>query len=293
MLRLIEVVRRELGADDARFELGGRDPEDGRLVWISLPHGYRAVAVFREAPPRREHLEEKLRLLLASFSGIGADVGSPAPSYRPPAQAQHDLDDVLAALAERAGAIRALVIDDRSPMVWGSSESPRGADDVDALLFASAVDARARELGLDLAELLTLPVEDATRRLGAAAPDRAGPPLLRELHRLRGNPGRAGIDAWRVHLEVARAVAAVRAEGGPAHRLVAREPGFGFLSRTFATIYRLVLVFEGELSELHAEAAMVHALPVVEKLLLAVPPVDPSPRGGELLPWRGPGSGKR
>src|SRR5512139_449831 len=71
MVRLIEVVRRELGADDARFELGGRDPEDDHLVWISLPHGFRAVAVFTEVPAGREILREKLRLLLASFSGIG------------------------------------------------------------------------------------------------------------------------------------------------------------------------------------------------------------------------------
>ena len=35
-LRLLELVRKELGADDARVELGGREPNDPRKVMKAL-----------------------------------------------------------------------------------------------------------------------------------------------------------------------------------------------------------------------------------------------------------------
>ncbi|MCE7890157.1 MAG: hypothetical protein DYH12_10760 [Sorangiineae bacterium PRO1] len=46
LLRLLELVRRDLGAEDARAEIGGAEPADPRLV--SAPHrgGFRVVAVF-------------------------------------------------------------------------------------------------------------------------------------------------------------------------------------------------------------------------------------------------------
>ena len=39
-------------------------------------------------------------------------------------------------------------------------------------------------------------------------------------------------------------------------------------------------MFDGPFSELHAEAATLKALPMIERLVLALPPIDPGPRGG-------------
>jgi len=291
LLRLIELVRRELGADDARLELGGRDPDDPRLLFRMLPNGFRVVAVFAEAPVQRELLEEKLRLLLVSFAGIGNEIGDSPTSYRPPAQAQHDLDEELAILVERSEATRALVIDDRSPMVWGSSELPRGVEDIAAMTLAADTADRAEELGLDLAELLGLPEDEALRRVREKGPERTTGRLSHGISHLRRQSERVGADAWRAHLAAARAVRAVRAVGDHGPRLLARAPGLHFVSRAFAAIYRLVLVFDGDFSELHAEAAAVRALPTVEKLVLSVPPIEPPPSRGKVIKWRGPGGG--
>lgn len=51
------------------------------------------------------------------------------------------------------------------------------------------------------------------------------------------------------------------------------------LARSFAQIYRVVLVFEERArSMLHSQTALLHALPLLEGLVLALPPVEP-PRG--------------
>jgi hypothetical protein len=55
--------------------------------------------------------------------------------------------------------------------------------------------------------------------------------------------------------------------------------GVECLARPFSSIYVLALLFEGPVSEPVAIGAMVHALPVIEKLVLALPPSEP-PRGG-------------
>jgi hypothetical protein len=55
------------------------------------------------------------------------------------------------------------------------------------------------------------------------------------------------------------------------------------LARPFAGVYILALAFDGVESELSAMGAILHAMPLVEKLVLALPPVDPPPEGGKLM----------
>jgi hypothetical protein len=55
------------------------------------------------------------------------------------------------------------------------------------------------------------------------------------------------------------------------------------MARSFANIYLLAVVFDADFSELHVESAIVHALPAVEQLLFALPPVDPPPKGARVL----------
>jgi hypothetical protein len=51
------------------------------------------------------------------------------------------------------------------------------------------------------------------------------------------------------------------------------------LARAFAGIYVLSLAFRGALSEPVAVGALLHAAEAVERLVLALPPIDPQPGG--------------
>ncbi len=94
-------------------------------------------------------------------------------------------------------------------------------------------------------------------------------------------------DAWLRHLSSRRAIAAVRAlpeletlhRGGHVQKS-SSEADFGYMARSFAGIYVLVLIFDGPFEELRAKRAMMHALPTIERLVLALPPLDPSPMAG-------------
>ncbi len=281
LLRLLDLVQRKLGADDVRAELGGRDPEDEHLVWCSLDGGFRIVAVFSEVPADRDARSRRLEVLVRSFAGTleGGEPERPAISSE---LASRRLDDALDALADRAGAVSAVVIDAQSPVVWGTSGTRRGDEDVETSIRTAEAAETAVRAGVDFAALL----EREPTEVRALLEQRGVDPeiarfLAREAERIR-QASRRSIAAWRHHLLTARAIAAVRREVGEPSaylREAVREESFGYLARAFANIYRLLLVFEGPFSELHAEAALVHALPHIERLVLALPPVEPPPRG--------------
>ena len=63
-----------------------------------------------------------------------------------------------------------------------------------------------------------------------------------------------------------------------------REGEVPFLAHSFASIYLLVLVYEETFDELRAERALLDAMPRVERLVLALPPLDPPP------PYEGAGA---
>lgn len=277
LLRLLDLVRRELPADDARIELGGREPEPEHNLWCELSEGFRLVAVF-DAPPadpgqRKTHLEALAR----SFSGALSGVDFDAPGDRHEL-ASRRLDDELEALADRAGAIRAVVIDTQSPVIWGTSGARRHEDDVDtALHTARAVD-KAQQAGVDLAGLLES--DDPMAVMADCGVERSVAHFLaQDVERIRKESRRSG-SAWRHHLLTAHGIAAVRGEKEAPEDLLLRDAEFGLIVRAFASIYRLLLVFDGQFSELHAEAAALRALPVIERLVLALPPIDPGPKGG-------------
>lgn len=285
ILRLLELVCRELGASHARVEIGGPPPDDARMLHCPLGSTRRLVAAF-EAPPPATH-RERLAAIAASFGDLAAESASPDSGHVDPrALASRRLDDELHALALRAGAASALVIDDRSPVIWGTSEPRRIAqEDVETAMRTASVVMMAEAAGLDLAELIERDSRDVVTLLDDHGLDRqATGVLLDEVMRLQEASRRRGLGGWRSHLLTARAIATVRDTAhsrprtGHLHEVV-REDGFGFLARSFATIYTLLVVFEGNFSELHAEGAVLQALPVIERLVLALPPTDP-PRGG-------------
>jgi hypothetical protein len=55
----------------------------------------------------------------------------------------------------------------------------------------------------------------------------------------------------------------------------ASGPGFGYFALSFASIYVAVLVYEGTPDELRSRRALAHALPAIERLLVALPPLEP------------------
>lgn len=247
--RFLEIVCREVDATDARLELGGRAPSAPELIAHPVRDGFRLVAVFDEAPTDPGAVREKLAEIARAFETTIERVHPPRPTNTH-SIAHAALDEALGVLARQADAVAALVIDEGSPIVWGSSEpAPRIENVETAQRIATAVERR----------------ED---------PDPA------DLEALRG----AELDARRI--AVLRAIAATRAASRP--RSTESDESFGVLARPFAGIYRLVLAFDGPFSTLRAEGALRRALPAIERLVADLPPLDPGPRdrGGRLLTLR-------
>ena len=112
--------------------------------------------------------------------------------------------------------------------------------------------------------------------LGAVVFDLASPVVWGASHA-------ASSDVDRLLETVIQRVRDARAELTPGHttRLSLGEPN-ECLARPFAGLYVVAMVFEGQLSEVVAVGALVHAMPVIERLVLALPPVDPTP-GGKVM----------
>ena len=107
-LRLLELVRKELGADDARVELGGREPVDPRTVFSVLTDGSRLVVVFAEPPADRTAKAEQLERLVESFGQTLNEAASAAPrrrSTRPSAWTRRSRSGARAPAAVRRVAI--------------------------------------------------------------------------------------------------------------------------------------------------------------------------------------------
>jgi hypothetical protein len=58
---------------------------------------------------------------------------------------------------------------------------------------------------------------------------------------------------------------------------MAREEAFGFVARSFGGIYVLLVIYEAPFDELRAERAIAERLPRIERLVMALPPLDPRP----------------
>lgn len=252
--RFLQIVCREVEAIDAKLELGGRPPTSPLLVAHQIREGFRLVAVFERQPLEPGDVRDKLAELAGSFADT-VDASIPVATRRidvvqSDSSASAMLDEALAVLARQADAIAAVVIDEGSPIVWGSSEPPPRIEDVET--------ARRIITTIDEGEALQPADVDA----------------------LRG----AELDPRR--MAVLRAITATRGVATP--RLTESDASFGVLARPFGGIYRLILAFEGSFPTLKAEGALRRALPAIERLVADLPPLDPEPRGqhGRLLTLR-------
>lgn len=278
--RFLEVVARELGADDARAELGGRDPVGPGFVFKNLPDGWRIVAVFDTAPPDRAAAQARLDGLAETFRHTLADLHPPAPTPSAALPARR-LDDALEGLRARAGAMAVIVIDGNSPILWGSSENEREFVDVDEFGRIGSALHVVRDRGVTIDQLTVRDADALLATLRNRGVERSVEELLAFL--VARDQDEMTV---RRRLLTALAVAAVRARihrNGDHTRSVQHEPQFGYIARSLANIYQIVVVFAGPFSELHVESAIVHALPLVEELLFALPPVDPPPGKGQVI----------
>jgi hypothetical protein len=282
--KLLEIVRRELGATDARAEIGGRDPSDAHSLWTSLPNGWRIVAVFDTPPPDPERKHARLATLIESFGQLATSVETPTGGLGP--AKQHALDEELDVLAERAGARAAVVFDERSPVLWGCSVQRARGWDIEAMERARALANEAIAHGIDPVRWLAEgpPAADVLAKGGVD--ETVAQRWSHRFHRLSVLASEWRLQDWREALTIATSVAAARAEcsGGRApDRFSQHAESYGVFARGFAQIYLVALVYDGPFSELHAEGPLVRALPHIETLVLALPPVDPPPRAANVI----------
>jgi len=238
--RLLALVRRELGADDARLvEAGAEATDDERELRCLLNDGRSIVARFVSPPPDRGAKQRRLEMLVSTFRVV---VGATprGRSERPPPS--RSLADELSALCERCEAANAFVVDAKSPVVWGAARSDG--------IVAPVPDASSTHMA-----------EEGPKDQGENEP-RFAALSRRALKDVRALPDLAAL------------------RKGKHVRLVQRGGDAPLLGHSFAGIYLLLVVFEAAFDELRAERAILEALPRIERLVLALPPLDPTPQDG-------------
>lgn len=239
--RLFALVRRELGAEDVHVHEPDGEPPPESERALQCRLPDGRSLVVRFEAPPPER-ETKQRRLEMLASTFDVFVDEPMTRPRSRPPVARSLQDELKALCGRASSVNALVIDANSPVVWGA--------------------ARSRGLGSEW------PVAgdpgEADRDDKA---DDGAPPV--------DAPSRAAIEA-------ARGLPALAALRKGRHMRHIEHDGPGpFLAHSFAGIYLLLVVFDAAFDELRAERAVAESLARVEQLVLALPPLDPSPGAGE------------
>jgi len=265
--RLVAIVRRDLGTEDVRIlDADEREasptgdsseiPSGDAVLSCALSGGKRILVVFPSRPDDAAARLRRLEILVESFGDLVSRSGP--PQARPNASMTLHLE--LETLARRAAAKDALVIDARSPIVWGAS--------------AEEMSMRAT-YEPDVVSLPERPSTPPIERVGGGA-------AISHLDIEPSEPREA--DALSL-----RAISAVRGlgalaslhRGGHLHHTV-RDESFGFIARSFASIYVLIVVFDAPFDELRAERAIGNELPIVERLVMALPPLDPTPMAGAM-----------
>lgn len=213
----LTLLQRDLGADDAYLQLGGRAVDGDARFFHALREGSHVVVVFAKAPPDPAAVHARLAALSANFlQTLDAALDRVARPHQEVDSTSQRLHEELSALAQRAGAVRAFVFDLDSPVIWGAS-----------MLDEAHVAAEK-------------PVLERSARALRQRSD--------ELRQAHGHTVR-----------------------------VTLEEGVEALIRPFAGLYVLTLLFRDPLSEPVAIGAILHAIGLIERLVIALPPIDPGP----------------
>jgi hypothetical protein len=280
--KLLDLVCHKLGADDARIEIGGRDPADAKVVWAPIEEGRRLVALFLTPPLDRAATEGRLLALLEGFRETLALPPEPT-RYGGGSHLSRELDEALAALASRTGAETVWIIDVHSPVLWGCSDAHPKELDLEAMVQAARADQMLSDATLSWAELLAVSHPQAQEQLrGAGLTGVTLRTVGDQLAVLSGLTEQGGLAAATRRLRSARALVEIRERAARERELARSElrgPSIQCFAHAIAGQYQLVLVFDETYSPLHAEGHVQRALPLIERLLLALPPVDPSAGG--------------
>jgi hypothetical protein len=269
LLRFLAMVERELDASRAEIVLTDHPPEEG-VAWAAMLHGFRVEVKFAQETDLAA-AQTRLEALVESFAGVLAEAALPAVR-EVPNTIVNTLEDALVLLVHQARAESAWVIDDTTPEIWGSSFRY----DALSVTFASEYEALSRLLashGSNIPAVLAMESPFSWLAEKGITGDEAAE-VARDIHRLsnlKAQPEGA-------QLRAIRAIAACRD--------ALEDETVQAFERRFAGIYTLILVFEGAHSELHAEAAVLRALPTIEKLVTSLPPRDPVPQGAKVARLR-------
>lgn len=265
--RFTALVMRELQAALVKIVDASEPERDSEHVLSArLQDGRRVDAVFERAIEDRAALARRLQMLVAAFESALAEPEE-GTRRKPPAIS---LREELRAMTMRAGAIDGIVIDAHSPVTWatahGAAVGPftvtpelQKAIALVQMSRRDLIDAIRHELDQNDADWDESPPPPETK-------SEPPPPTL-------SDRTRRAVDEVR-NLPT---LATLRRGGHLAH--VVREDDFGILARSFAGIYVLVVVFDHLFDELRAERAVRESLPRIERLVLALPPLDPDPTG--------------
>lgn len=273
--RFVTLAKRELQADDVRLlSLGEAIPEADNVLVSRLADGRHVVASFGSPPKDRDALERRLLMLASTFSDALAAPPSEKTRARPPVAIS--LHEELKALAARARAIDVVVIDTDSPVIWGCASVPARPRARNELLLR---DVSNRELSseVEVDSLQDVAVEAAqeapVRRDSQPVPAESSHVVSEEVD--EDLPEES--EATRLAIATVRRLPALDGLHKGRHlRHVERDKSH-LLALSFSGIYILCLVFEGDFDELRAERAAADALPRIERLVLALPPLDPDP----------------
>jgi hypothetical protein len=200
----------------------------------------RGVVARFAEPPPDRDAKQRRLEMLASTFDAVVDEASGGRRSRPPVATS--LHDELAALSARAAALNVIVIDAHSPVVWGAAH-PEGV-------------------------VAQPPLASSPRMVEAPANDEtAGEPT-------------AAIVSRRAVQSVRELPELAALRKGKHVRHVERDEQTPFVAHSFASIYLLVLAYDAPFDELRAERAILESLPRIERLVLALPPLDPQPFQG-------------
>ena len=257
LARFLELVAREMDTADVRAEPRGTVSSASNVLVVPLGESSEVVVRFAEVPPDVDARQRRLEMLASAFASAVV-VGGKRPQI-----GRRSLRHELEVLAQRAGAIDAVVIDAHSPIVWGAVAGPVATAKTNVIPLNPEARARVERIHDSHRDLMAAFGEDKEdveeERAATPAPVAPSPLTTRAVAEIRALPSTAMLHRGR-HL---------------AHNR--RDEGYGVVARSFAAIYVLILVFDKAFDMIRAERALREGLPIVERLVLALPPFDPEP----------------
>ena len=225
--RFLELVVREMDADDVRAVARGSVKPEGAMIVATLGERNDVVVRFREMPHDIDARQRRLEMLASAFaSAIDGAVPRIQPSKR---SLRRELD----ALAKRADAIDAVVIDAHSPIVWGAA-GPIASPTANVIPLNAEARERIERIQESHRDLIAaLEAEEANdgepqpdRSSATPAPNAPSPLSTRAVAEVRALP----------------ATSMLHRGGHLAYNL--RGEKYGVVARSFAAIYVLILVFD-------------------------------------------------